>query len=77
MSNHLHGLLGKEFLGLLVMLTTVGLSLLALFSFTVSSPPNIAMGLGFFVAAVILLIVGYMIGFIVLAFLTFLFLAQI
>jgi len=69
MSSCLHRLLQKGFLSLLGILVTVGLALLALFSFTASSPPNVGMGLGLFVVATILLIVGYMVGFMALAFL--------
>lgn len=73
----LHRLVQKGFLSLLGMLVTVGLALLALFSFTASSPPNVGMGLGFFVVATILLIVGYMVGFIALAFLILFLFAQL
>lgn len=77
MSSYLHRLLQKEFLSLLGILVTVGLTLLALFSFAASSPPNLGMGLGLFVVATTLLIVGYMVGFMALAFLVLLLLAQL
>jgi len=77
MPSHSNELLGNEFLSLLGILVTAGLLLLALFSFTASSPPNVGMGLGLFVVATILLMVGYMIGFIALAFLVLFFLTRV
>jgi len=77
MSKRLDGLLERGFLGALGVLGIVALSLLAVFSFTANSTQTVDTGLGLFVGATILLVVGYMIGIIVLAFIAVFFLTRI
>jgi len=71
------GLLEKSFLSTLGILAIIGLSILALFSFIANFPTTEATGFTLFVGATILLILGYMIGIIVVAYLAIFVLSRV
>jgi nitrate reductase gamma subunit len=77
MLSRLDGLLDKSFLSALGILAIIGLSIFALFSFIANFPMTEAIGFSLFVGATILLILGYMIGIIVVAYLAIFVLSRI
>lgn len=77
MLSRLDGLLNRSFLSALGTLAIIGLSILVLFSFIANSRMTEVMGFSLFVGATILLILGYMTGIIVVAFLVIFILSRI
>ena len=77
MSGHFRGLLDKTFVGVLVVLGIIGLSLFTIFNFVAVSRLSLEMGLFLFVLASILLILSYMLGIIVVGFLAVFFLTRL
>ncbi len=69
MSTRFGGLSEKPFIVLLVLLVAIGLSLFTVLNFVATSQLTEVMGLTSFIVVTVLLIVGYMLGFVVLAFL--------
>ena len=70
MSNRFGGLLGKEFAYILGSLAAIAASLLAIFNILTSTQLSTGLGLAFFVVVTVLLILGYALGVVALAFLT-------